>query len=176
MTKKWSLLFVMFACAAAVLCALYPATAVEKISPNDTITDPPPVTQGFFPCSNCHANMPVNQKERKLGFHTEITLKHMTEGWCFNCHNPSKRDKLQFITTGKLIDFKNAADICIQCHSRVVGEWIAGGHGKRTGMWNGKKTYDNCIGCHNPHQPAFQAIQPQLPPVRPEEIKLKVTK
>jgi hypothetical protein len=43
----------------------------------------------------------------------------------------------------------------------------AGVHGRRTGEWNGHKTYLLCAHCHNPHQPRFKAIPPMPAPVRP---------
>ena len=42
-------------------------------------------------------------------------------------------------------------------------------HGKRIGMWNGKKTYFLCVNCHNPHAPRFKALKPEPPPIPPQE-------
>jgi hypothetical protein len=41
-------------------------------------------------------------------------------------------------------------------------------HGRRTGSWNGSKSYLLCAHCHNPHQPRFRAIAPKPAPKRPD--------
>ncbi|MBI5026207.1 MAG: hypothetical protein HZC12_05675 [Nitrospirae bacterium] len=132
---------------------------------------PPPFSEGIFPCSQCHKYMPVNRKQRKLEqFHTDIVLKHMPGGWCFDCHNPDDRDKLR-LANGKLVSFEESYYICGQCHGVVFRDWKTGLHGKRTGMWDGKKQYLLCVHCHWPHEPRFKPIQPLPPPVKPTDIK-----
>jgi hypothetical protein len=131
----------------------------------------PPFTPGIFPCSQCHQGMPVNNQPRKLEMmHTEIELKHLPGGWCFDCHNPSNKDKLR-LANGKLIDFEESYYLCAQCHGVVFRDWKSGIHGKRTGMWNGDKQYMLCVHCHSPHNSAFKPFQPLPPPVNPSDIK-----
>ena len=50
---------------------------------------PPPMTEGMYPCSNCHASMEVNRKKRELKEeHTDIKLHHAeTMRWCLDCHD-----------------------------------------------------------------------------------------
>jgi len=135
---------------------------------------PPPFSEGIFPCSNCHAGMEANTNRRELSFHENIQLKHF-DGWCFDCHNPNDRDKLR-LASGRLISFQESYYLCGQCHGTHFRDWKAGVHGKRTGMWNGKKEYRLCVHCHWPHEPHFKPLQPLPPPVRPEDnkyIKLK---
>ena len=132
---------------------------------------PPPFSEGIFPCSQCHADMPVNRKRRRLEFHENIRLKHAgPRQWCLDCHNPDDRDKLHLID-GTLISFEESYVLCGQCHGTIYRDWKAGVHGKRTGEWNGKKLYRLCVHCHSPHQPRFKPITPKPPPVRPDEIK-----
>ncbi|MCE5194011.1 MAG: hypothetical protein LLF28_00910 [Nitrospiraceae bacterium] len=172
MTRKQSIFLVILITSVLALVVCFGIEAAqEQIAPGDTVAPQPPITKGFFPCSNCHATMPANAKQRTLTLHTEIKLQHMTAGWCFNCHNPNDRNKLK-LADGQLVDITNAVNLCAQCHGRVAREWKAGTHGKRIGMWTGKKLYENCLNCHNPHSPAFQAIKPLQPPMRPENIKL----
>ncbi|MCE5312146.1 MAG: hypothetical protein LLF86_03230 [Nitrospiraceae bacterium] len=146
------------------------AAAKPLVQAPDTVTPAPKMA--FFPCSQCHAAMPANKTERALAFHTEIALKHMPAGWCFNCHDEKNRDKLK-LANGDLIDYNDSAKLCGQCHGATLKEWQDGVHGKRTGMWNGKKVYENCLTCHDQHQPAFKAIKPLPAPEKPEKIIYK---
>lgn len=131
----------------------------------------PPFTPGIFPCSQCHKDMPVNMKPRRLEtMHQEINLRHMPGGWCFDCHNPDDRDRLR-LANGTLIPFEESYNLCGQCHGTILREWKAGLHGKRTGYWNGEKQYLLCVHCHWPHEPAFKLLTPMPPPVRPSDIK-----
>ena len=135
------------------------------------LVPPPPFSEGIFPCSQCHQGMPTNRTPRKLEMmHQDIVLRHMPDGWCFNCHNPDNRDKLK-LTNGKLVPFDESYTLCGQCHGTVFRDWKAGLHGKRTGMWNGEKQYLLCVHCHWPHDPEFKPIKPMPPPVMPADIK-----
>lgn len=134
---------------------------------------PPPFSEGIFPCSQCHADMPVNTSRRKLEmYHFDIEIKNHAEEqrWCLDCHNPDDRDVLR-LASGKLVSFKESYYLCGQCHGTIFRDWKAGIHGKRTGEWNGKKVYRLCVHCHNPHQPRFKPLAPKPPPVKPTEIK-----
>ena len=65
------------------------------------------------------------------------------------------------------MSFDQSYLLCGQCHGEKLRDWRAGVHGRRTGQWNGHKTYLLCAHCHNPHQPRFKAIAPKPAPVRP---------
>ena len=56
----------------------------------------PALFDGIFPCTNCHAGMPVNRTRRELtAMHTDIVLKHdETHRWCLDCHDANNRDYL----------------------------------------------------------------------------------
>jgi hypothetical protein len=131
-------------------------------------TPPPPFTEGIFPCSSCHKDMPVDRTRRTLsGMHQDIVLKHDEEHrWCLDCHDAEDRDSLH-LASGELISFDQSYRLCGQCHGEKLRDWKAGVHGRRSGSWNGSKTYLLCAHCHNPHQPRFQAIKPKPAPDRP---------
>ena len=134
---------------------------------------PPPFSEDIFPCSDCHDDMEVNPNRRVLEeFHEEIQIinHNEEERWCLDCHNADNRDVLRLVN-GKLVSFEESYYLCGQCHGTIFRDWKAGIHGRRTGEWNGKKTYRLCVHCHNPHQPRFEPIAPKPPPVKPKDIK-----
>ncbi len=150
---------------------------VEIVKP-DTATDfavePPPFSDGIYPCSDCHANFPPNPVKRKLTeWHDDIStmFNHDSENrWCLDCHDLKNRNYLR-LASGKLLDFKESYKLCGQCHGEKYRDWKVGVHGKRTGFWNGKKEYLLCVSCHNPHSPKFQELTPEPPPVRQDSIR-----
>ena len=135
---------------------------------------PPPMTEGMFPCSNCHASMETNRKKRELKEeHTQIKLHHAeTMRWCLDCHDIKNRDKLR-LYNGELIKFTESYKLCGECHGPQYRDWRAGIHGKRTGyfMGSGKRTYFLCAHCHDPHEPKFKPIKPEPPPFPPTDRK-----
>ncbi len=140
-----------------------PATTEEIEVP------PPPFSEGIFPCSDCHdPTLPMNTKRRKLQMaHQEIVLKHDAEHrWCLDCHSATDRDKLH-LASGELVDFTESYKLCGQCHGDKYRDWRAGVHGRRSGNWDGHKTYLLCVNCHNAHAPAFQPLKPKPTPARP---------
>lgn len=130
---------------------------------------PPPFSEGIYPCSNCHAGMPVDRTRRTLvAMHTDIVLKHDEEHrWCLDCHDATNRDQLH-LASGEPVPFEESYRLCGQCHGEKLRDWRAGVHGRRTGNWNGAKGYLLCAHCHNPHQPRFRAIAPKPAPKRPQ--------
>ena len=130
---------------------------------------PPPFSEGVFPCSDCHdPTLPVNTKRRELSMaHQEIKLQHDVEHrWCLDCHSAADRDKLH-LASGELIEFTESYKLCGQCHGDKYRDWRAGVHGRRSGNWDGHKTYLLCVNCHNAHSPAFKPLKPLPPPNRP---------
>jgi hypothetical protein len=142
----------------------------------DIQVPPPPITEGFFPCTTCHdgKSLKVNRQRRELkDMHADIILKHGPDSrWCLDCHDALNRDRLH-LASGELIEFTVSYELCGQCHGEKLRDWRAGVHGKRTGSWNGQKQYLLCVNCHNPHSPHFQPLKPMPPPVRPEAIQVK---
>ncbi|MEW5984764.1 MAG: hypothetical protein AB1806_20615 [Acidobacteriota bacterium] len=129
---------------------------------------PPPFTDGIFPCSSCHAGMPVNRARRELtDFHADIVLTHDEEHrWCLDCHDAENRDQLH-LASGAPVPFDESYMLCGQCHGEKLRDWRAGVHGRRAGQWNGHKTYLLCAHCHNPHEPRFKPVEPMPAPARP---------
>jgi len=134
---------------------------------------PPPFSEDIFPCSDCHEDQEVNPERRVLeDMHEDIQIinHNEEERWCLDCHNPDDRDVLR-LASGRLVSFEESYLLCGQCHGTIFRDWKAGIHGRRTGEWNGEKTYRLCVHCHNPHQPRFKPLAPLPPPVKPKNIK-----
>ena len=138
----------------------------------------PPFSAGMFPCTRCHDKPDdFNAKPRALvAMHKDIQLVHGSrEQWCYDCHNPTLRDKLR-LAGGRLVSFDTSYELCGQCHGEKLRDWRYGIHGRRVGCWNGKREYLLCVNCHNPHSPKFKPIHPRPRPKRPSEIALDVRK
>ncbi len=153
-----------------------PGSKGQSVGPtkvDDIQVRPPPFSEGIFPCSACHSELPANRTRRKLvDMHANIVLKHGPKTmWCFNCHDAKNMDVLH-LANGKLIPYTKSYLLCGQCHGDKLRDWKAGVHGKRTGYWNGRKTYLLCPSCHNPHSPHFKPIKPMPAPVPPSDITI----
>ena len=90
--------------------------------------------------------------------------------WCFDCHEAEDRDQLRLIN-GTMVPFTESYRLCGQCHGTIYRDWRSGIHGRRTGNWDGPKTYLLCAHCHNPHHPKFEPMKPLPPPVRPGYLR-----
>jgi hypothetical protein len=144
-----------------------PARGEQKPAEERVEVPPPPFSDGIFPCSTCHASMKPDRTRRTLAMHSEIELKHDEEHrWCLDCHDAENRDWLH-LASGERVSFEESYRLCGQCHGEKLRDWKAGVHGRRTGSWNGAKTYLLCAHCHNPHQPRFRPIAPKPAPVPP---------
>jgi hypothetical protein len=145
-----------------------PVPVPEK--PGQFQAEPPPFTAGIFPCTSCHEG-PGDKTRRELTFHDDIKFDHDAEHrWCLDCHTNENRDVLH-LSDGTHVPFTESYRLCGQCHGDKYRDWRAGVHGKRTGQWDGQKTYSLCVNCHNPHSPAFKPMKPEPKPVRPEEMR-----
>ena len=139
---------------------------------NDIQVPPPPLSEDIFPCTECHADMEVNNERRELeDFHDDIILKHDEENrWCMDCHDANNRDMLH-TASGELISFEESYKLCGQCHGPKLRDWEKGIHGRRTGNWNGRKEYQLCAHCHDPHSPRYKKMKPEPAPKKPGKIK-----
>jgi Doubled CXXCH motif (Paired_CXXCH_1) len=132
----------------------------------------PPFSKDMFPCTRCHDKLDdYNPTPRPLlAMHTNIRLVHGSrEQWCYDCHNPSYRDKLR-LASGRLVSFETSYELCGQCHGEKLRDWRNGIHGRRIGCWNGQRQYLLCVNCHDPHAPRFKPMHPRPRPKRPDEI------
>ncbi len=165
-----------------ILTALFLFIPFKNLSADDLpqfFVAPPPFSEGIFPCSECHAEMPVNKEQRDLDFHDEIKLQHAEkQRWCLDCHDAKNRDMLR-LANGELVSFEKSYFLCGQCHGTIFRDWKVGVHGKRTGYWNDPKEYRLCVHCHYPHSPKYKPLKPLPPPQRPLEttdVKTKLIK
>jgi len=135
----------------------------------------PPFSKDIFPCTRCHDKPDdSNPTSRNLvAMHQDIKLAHGSrEQWCYDCHNPTDRDKLR-LAGGRLVSFETSYELCGQCHGEKLRDWRRGIHGRRIGCWNGARQYLLCVNCHNPHAPKFRPMHPRPRPKRPSEIQLE---
>jgi nitrate reductase cytochrome c-type subunit len=158
--------------------------------PVEVQAEPPPFSEGIFPCMQCHADQ-KDRTRRELGFHDEqqAVFDHDSENrWCLDCHDYENRDVLR-LASGATVPFTESYRLCGQCHGDKYRDWRAGVHGKRVGQWDGEKTYFLCVNCHNPHSPRFKGVtaitvggkasvaptrellRPEPRPQRPEEMR-----
>ena len=153
--------------AEAVLQAAPPAAAAAGPPQEHLEVPPPPFSDGIYPCSFCHEELPQNRTRRVLEAHDDIVLKHDEQHrWCLDCHDAEDRDVLH-LASGERVPFEESYRLCGQCHGEKYRDWRAGVHGRRTGQWNGQKGYLLCVHCHNPHQPRFKPLAPLPAPHRP---------
>lgn len=131
---------------------------------------PPPLTDGVFPCTSCHDGKSLKPDTRRRvlkDMHDDIALDHGGERrWCLDCHDAENRDRLRLVN-GDRVDFTASFEVCGQCHGDKFRDWRVGVHGKRTGAWNGAKTYQLCVHCHDPHRPRFKPLKPERAPAPP---------
>lgn len=159
---------------------------------------PPPFTEGIFPCSQCHNRemWAGDRTRRELTVHADAeagepaaVFDHDAEHrWCLDCHDFQDRDQLR-LASGEKVSFTESYRLCGQCHGDKFRDWRVGVHGKRIGRWDGPKTYFLCVNCHNPHTPRFKGVQvlgetggagtwiaptaPTLKPLKPEPRPLR---
>lgn len=131
-----------------------------------------PLPKTITPCRACHGpekDFPVNFKRREhLLVHRNVKLSHGgVRVWCLDCHHPDDRNHLLSLSDGKPIRFEDSYLLCGKCHGTKYRDWRYGIHGKRSGYWNGEKTYLLCVSCHDPHSPKYKPIAPLPRPDKP---------
>ena len=113
------------------------------------------------PCSNCHnqplKEMQANRPDSLRKSHWNVKLAHasMKTMECTTCHDPNNVEQLTSVTK-KPISLDHSYQLCGQCHSTQYKDWQASTHGKRRGGWTAPRVVTSCVGCHNPHKPAFE--------------------
>lgn len=120
-------------------------------------------------CSTCHAVRPPNFENRQASdlneFHAGLTFVHGNLT-CLSCHNSGDYDSLA-LANGTRIEYPDVMQLCAQCHGKQMTDYEHGAHGGMNGYWDlsrGPRTRNNCIDCHDPHSPAFPAMQPTFKP------------
>ncbi len=140
-----------------------------NVAKTPSIVTRPPMPEGIFPCSECHEpdddDIDLEIRDLELEHSEKNSFTHGNLEWCFDCHDVTQRDSLH-LSGGQLIPFEDFQRLCAQCHGRIYTEWTLGIHGRRTGYWDGPRRASACTQCHDPHDPAFKAIEPMPPPIR----------
>lgn len=127
-----------------------------------------------YPCSTCHIaplvtlqstvdTPPAVTADQPQRAHWDITLNHADETVmnCLTCHTTPDMDNLHTLT-GQTVDFDHSYQVCAQCHGQQLVDWQGGAHGKRIGGWAPPRVINNCVNCHNPHQPAWDTRWPAV--------------
>ena len=148
-----------------------PTTGPSLVKDAEIEVPPPPFSEGVFPCTDCHEKgAEFDRTRRELSQHDFVFEHDAEHRWCLDCHDADDRDKLR-LADGSKIEFAESYKLCGQCHGDKYRDWRVGVHGRRTGLWNGKKKYLLCVHCHSPHSPKFKPLAPSPPPVRPEDLR-----
>lgn len=111
-------------------------------------------------CSTCHSVRKPNHEnvssESLDEFHKGMTFNHGKIA-CYACHNPGDADTLR-LADGTAVNYENVMTLCSQCHSRQATAFDHGAHGGMNGHWDltrGPQMKNNCIDCHDPHEPNY---------------------
>ena len=146
--------------------------ASSAIAAEEFPVSPPPITEGMFPCSNCHASMEVNRKKRELkDEHTSIKLHHAeTMRWCLDCHDAKNRDKLR-LYNGELINFTGELP-ALRRMPRKCLQGLEGRHSRQTDgilfWWQAGPT-SSAPTAMTPMSLNSSRSRPEPPPLGPSE-------
>ncbi len=149
---------------------------ITAVLPFHTLVRKDEITQ--YPCSNCHiAPLTTRQAEGQerttqagesqdagaAKAHWDIMIEHAETSVmnCTTCHTADDMDALHTLT-GDVVDFNHSYQLCAQCHGQQHEDWLGGAHGKRVGGWAPPRVVENCVECHNPHQPAWDIRWPAV--------------
>lgn len=113
-----------------------------------------------FPCSQCHTASAKVLGERNAHFGIGLNHANANTMNCATCHGLKMDQDSLTSLTGKSIAFEKSFELCGQCHSRQLSDFVGGAHGKRLGGWGGTRIVRNCTGCHNPHDPNWKTRWP----------------
>ncbi|MFW6053372.1 MAG: hypothetical protein ACOC9J_01025 [Persicimonas sp.] len=117
-------------------------------------------------CSTCHSipadgDTPAEHPDELEDFHTGMEFAH-SDLTCNSCHNPNDRNTLR-LADGKSLAFEDTRHLCAQCHGPQHRDYINGSHGGMNGYWDlnqGPRTRNDCVNCHDPHDPSFKPMMP----------------
>lgn len=129
------------------------------------LTDPPVVKLNGFErdCQDCHRILNFERDgDRPRYQHTDIVLKHGLNDRCVDCHAVDNRNRLA-VDHEVSVPFTESSRLCAKCHGPTYRDWDVGVHGKSVGAWDpespDRKRFD-CVQCHDPHAPAYEAMAP----------------
>ena len=113
-------------------------------------------------CNDCHDVFDSDVfVERPLRQHEHVVLDHGLNDRCYNCHHYEDRELL-VLHDGRGVPFEQSALLCGKCHGPTYRDWERGVHGRTDGYWSqahGEARRLTCIECHDPHAPAFPALE-----------------
>ena len=118
-----------------------------------------------YPCVSCHtqslSQMKSGLTQDQQKAHWDIAMSHASSDvmHCTTCHN---KDNIEDLITlsGRTVGLNHSYKVCAQCHSNQYKDWVGGAHGKRVGGWTPPRVVQNCVNCHDPHQPAWKKRWP----------------
>ena len=120
-------------------------------------------------CGTCHATSAPRPAQRDAAsltnFHQGLQFDHGGLA-CLSCHDAGNYDRLR-LANGDPVEFPDVMTLCSQCHGPQWRDYQHGAHGGMNGHWDlgrGGRVRNACVHCHDPHVPAYQAVQPVLPP------------
>ncbi len=120
-------------------------------------------------CSTCHTTREPNIANRSTAdldeFHKGMRFSHGNLT-CLACHNPKDYDTLH-LADRTAVSFQEVMSLCSQCHGTQRRDYDHGAHGGMTGYWDlsrGPRVRNNCVDCHNPHEPKFPKMNPTFKP------------
>jgi hypothetical protein len=123
----------------------------------------------WIPCQTCHslrASKPLPTSMASLKeFHVGKRFEH-GKLKCAACHSEGQPPRLR-LADGTRLEMAEAMQLCGQCHGQQLKNYEQGLHGGMQGYWDttrGDRQKNHCVDCHDPHQPAFDQVQPKQPP------------
>lgn len=154
--------------------AVRPPGFADPAPPRTPLLEVPRIRRGRFTyrCVECHRHFQTSDpfRNRTVGEHLDVVLRHGDNDRCRNCHHSEDREAL-VDHDGSEIAFADVERLCGKCHGPVLRDWRAGVHGRRNGSWNlldPRMRALKCTACHDPHRPAFQPMPPAPAPRGPD--------
>jgi len=121
-------------------------------------------------CATCHGmdalESPVPRPGDTPGGPHAARLAGHGDRPCTACHDPDDASRLR-LADGTSLPMTEAMELCAQCHGAQHRAFVHGAHGGMRGHWDaarGPRLRNHCVDCHDPHRPAFPAVQPMPPP------------
>jgi hypothetical protein len=123
-------------------------------------------------CYTCHERTKLMQlhydTNRNLVLpkeHQDLTIRHgrnNRNNTCFNCHSQTNLETL-LTRDGRTLKIEESTLLCANCHGPTYRDWEIGVHGRVSGFWDrsmGPVTKQDCVSCHDPHNPEFPSRKP----------------